>query len=345
MGLILLALLATGAVAPGSALAASDQACEEPDNQPASKPEASEVSAVIEGAQEVIEDTGTALEKTACNSALWLDGLMRDGDGDVAAARRTTGYVETSFTESEFFGTDVRIRARVRMELPNWQRRLHVYVGRENQEDFVRDRSTPDGLRSEFSGVGENDQWLAGLGYSLPDGKRLRTDLRIGAASLQHPHAFAQARARFTLYADERDLLYARSTLFWDTRERLGLTTGLEYNRVLYPDLLLRLKESGTISQESEGLEWVSAAILYQRLRKDRGVAWEAFVRGRSQAPEPLREYGARVVFQFPLLRERLIGEVLAGYSWPRTDPDLDREGSYLAGAGLKLLFGEDDDD
>lgn len=296
------------------------------------------------GTRRAVAGARSVLEEASCNSALWLDGLMVRGDGDLDAARRTSGYVELAQSHSQFYGSDTRIRARIRMELPSWEQRLSVYVGRENEQEFVRDRTEALALLSEFPTVGDDDQWLAGLGYSRPSSRRLQTDLRVGLASVQHPRAFAQARGLLNVYADTRNLLYARSTLFVNTREGLGLTAGIEYNRVLRPRLLFRLKESGTVSQKSEGVEWISAAILYQKLEHERGISWQAFVRGRTDADEPLREYGLRSVLQFPVFTRRLIGEVLTGYSWPRTDPELQREGSYQLGAGVKLLFGRDDE-
>lgn len=292
----------------------------------------------------VIAEAQSTLEEKTCQSALWLDGLMVEGEGDLEAARRTHGYVETSSSYSEFFGSDTRIRARVRMELPNWERRLSVYVGRENEQDFVQDRRDKSERLAEFPSLDEGDAWLAGLGYSLPKNDRFQTDVRVGVASLRHPRAFVQARGLANLYADRRNLFYARSTLFWNTREGFGNTSGLEYNRVLRERLLLRLRQSGTVSQESEGLEWIASTILYRRLEQARGISGEVFVRGRTEAEEPLREYGLRSTLQFPLVRDRLVGELLAGYSWPRTDPALPREGSYQVGFGVRLLFGRDEE-
>ncbi|MGQ0622306.1 MAG: hypothetical protein ACT4QA_20715 [Panacagrimonas sp.] len=288
----------------------------------------------------MVDAAQTVLEETTCNSALWLDGLVGEGGGDLDAARRTHGYVETTISHSEFNKTDIRTKARVRMELPNWERRLSAFVGLEDEDDFVRDRSEQFALRSEFPSVGDDDKWLAGLGYSLPSSERLQTDFRIGAASLTHPRAFVQARAHLNIYADELNLVYARLTPFYNSRLGFGATFGLDYDRVLSERLLLRFVESATRSESSGGLDWVSAIILYQNLGQQRGIAWEGFVRGQTQAAEPLDEYGLRAVLRFPILKDLLIGEFLSGYSW-RTDPDVPSDGSYLVGLGLKLPFGE----
>jgi len=39
--------------------------------------------------------------------------------------------------------------------------------------------------------------------------------------------------------------------------------------------------------------------------------------------------------------QERLFGEFVLGYSWPRVDPALDREGAVDVGVGLEMPFGK----
>ena len=288
----------------------------------------------------LVDDTQALLAETSCRAALWIDGLFGDRD-DLDAAKRTHGYLETSVRHSEFDGTDLRTRLRVKFELPNVKERLSAFVGREDEEDFVRGRSEGFALRSQFPRVDDEEEWLAGLGYSLPDSKRLRANVRVGAASLSKPRVFVQGRLHYTLYSDPDDVVYARATPFWNSRIGFGLTTGLDYSHVLTPTLLARWTGVGTVSEKTEGFNWLSAVILYQNLREQRAIAYEGFVRGETRAPEPLYEFGARAIYRHPLVTDRLYGEFIVGYSFPRTDPDAAREGSYEVGFGLELPFGQ----
>ncbi|MGH8519608.1 MAG: hypothetical protein ACREUE_19315, partial [Panacagrimonas sp.] len=190
----------------------------------------------------------------------------------------------------------------------------------------------------------EDDSWLAGLGYSFPGSQRFKTDFRVGVASITKPRTYVQQRARYIAYADEEDLFYIRGTVFWNNRVGFGVTGGLDYSRVLTQTLLLRFTNVGTVSQESEGMDWFSGLILYQNLREERAMAYELLIRGQTDEPEPLYEYGGRVVYRHPLLPRRLYAELLVGYSWPRVDPDLKREGALQAGLSLEIPFGERDD-
>lgn len=288
-----------------------------------------------------IDDTQAVLEETGCRAALWLDGLFGT-EGDVEAAKRTHGYVETSAAYSQFDGFDTRTRLRVRFELPKLKERTTAFLGLEDEEDFIQDRTEGFALRSQFPRIDDRDEWLAGLGYSLPDSARLQTDFKVGAASLRSPRVFARARLHYNVYADTLNLVYLRTTPFWRTRDGLGVTVGFDYNRVLTPQLLLRASEVATLSESTAGLNWLSALILYQNLREERAIAYELFVRGDTDAPEPLYEYGGRTIYRHPLLPKKLYGEFVLGYSWPRLDPDAPRRGSYEVGLGLELPFGRE---
>jgi hypothetical protein len=297
----------------------------------------------VEGEDDgMIDGTQTLLEETSCRAALWLDGLF-GGEAQIKSARRTSGYIETAVSYSEFEGFDNRTRLRVSFELPNLKERLSVFLGRDSEDDFVRDRSEAFGLRSQFPRIDDRDEWLAGLGYGLPSSERMQTDIRVGAAGLTSPRVFVRGRLHYNAYADRRNLVYVRVSPFWQTRDGLGVTLGLDYNHVLTPKLLLRVSEVGTFSSSTDGVDWLSAVILYQNLRKERAIAYQIFARGQTDDPEPLFEYGGRAIYRHPLIPSKLYGEFILGYSWPQDDPAVPRRGSYEVGFGLELPFGRED--
>lgn len=293
-----------------------------------------------EGGDTMVDDMQQTMEETTCAAALWLDGLFGE-PRNLDTARRTSGFLESSVNWSEFKDWDERVRFRVRFKLPNLKNRVSAVFGLDNEDDVVRDRSEGFAVRSALPRVAEDDSWLAGLGYSFPGSRRFKTDFRVGVASLAHPRTYVQQRARYIAYADEEDLFYIRGTAFWNNRQGFGFTTGLDYSRVLTETLLLRFTNVGTVSQESEGLDWFSGLILYHNLREERAIAYELLIRGQTDEPEPLYEYGGRIVYRHPLLRRRLYGELLVGYSWPRVDPDVDREGAAQAGLSIEMPFGQ----
>ncbi|PXV71450.1 hypothetical protein C8D93_101501 [Sinimarinibacterium flocculans] len=287
----------------------------------------------------LVDETQALLEETGCRAALWLDGLF-GGEAQIRSAQRTSGYVESSVSYTQFDGFDTRTRLRVRFDLPNLKERVSAFFGRDDEDDFIRDRTEAFGLRSQFPTLADRDEWLAGLGYGLPSSERLQADVKVGAASLREPRAFVRMRLHYNAWSDYQNLVYVRATPFWQTRDGIGLTLGVDYNHVLTPSLLLRVTEVGTISDITRGVDWLSAVILYQNLRDERAIAYQLFARGETDAPEPLFEYGGRTIYRQPLIPAKLYGELVLGYSWPRDDPAVKREGSYEIGFGLELPFG-----
>ena len=292
----------------------------------------------------MVRDVQEVMEETTCTAALWLDGLFGD-QRNIESARRTSGYLETSANYSEFEGNDEKVRFRVRFKLPNLKNRATAVFGRDNEDDVVRDRTEGFAVRSQIPQVDDDESWLAGLGYSLPGNEKIKSDFRVGTSGLAHPRVYVQQRLRYIVYSDDKDLLYSRATAFWTNQQGFGTTVGFDYSRVLGQRFLLRLSEVGTISEKTEGLDWFSGVILYQNLGNERAMAYELLIRGQTDEPEPLYEYGGRVVYRHPVVPKRLYAEFLAGYSWPRTDPALDREGSAQVGISLEVPFGQRDEE
>ena len=285
----------------------------------------------------VLDETRRRLEETVCGAALWFDRLF--GEGNVGAARHTHGYVEALVAHSDYEGWATRVRFNAHIRVPSLEERFSAFIGRDNDHDFVRDRGEGNGLRSIFPRTDEDD-WLAGLGYSFPEAWNVHVDVRPGPPRQPHPPAWPAARHGRTPCADDDDALHLRGTPFVNTRDGLGFTASADLDHALNEVLLLRWGSIGTVSQNSAGLDWRTAVILYQNLGHQRALGYEVFVRGATAAPVPLGEYGLRTIYRQPLVRDRLIGELVVGYSWPQSDPAVPREGSFGVSVGVTLPFG-----
>lgn len=287
---------------------------------------------------DLVDDASRAVHETVCGATLWFDGLF--GERDLASARGAYGRVEVSTAHSEFEGADTRIRFDARVDLPAFRDRLSAFVGRDNEEDVARDRAEGLGLRSQADELNRVEGWFAGLGLRLRDHWRIRSEFRVGVRGVRHPVAFLQLRNTYTAYEDDNDRVRLRLTPFANHLDGAGLTAGADFDHALSLTRLLRWSSIGTVTEESSGVQWRSAVVLYQSLRRLRAIAFEAFERGETTAPEPLLEYGVRTIYRQPFLEGRLFGELVLGYSWPRVDPALEREGSAGITAGLELPFG-----
>jgi hypothetical protein len=293
------------------------------------------------GDEPIVDTARRRLQETVCGATLWLDGLL-GGEADVENAKRVSGRLELSSLYTEAEGFDPRVRLRVRYDLPNLERRVKLFLGREDQDQFIEDRREGLAIRSTAFGLEDQEKWLAGLGYSPPGRWAQRFDVRVGARVKSAPEIFAQGRLRRNLFVGDSTVVRLRETVFWENRDGFGSTSSADIDRVLSSDLLLRFGAVATISEATDGALWRNAVVLYRNLEKGRAIAGELFVRGETAAPVRLREYGTRAIFRFPLGRSYLAGEAIAGYTWPRKNDAPRREGSAMLGFGVELMFGSD---
>jgi hypothetical protein len=285
---------------------------------------------------DLLDATTHLLGDSMCIAARWLDGLFGER-GQISAGYTTGGVLEVSGTYSEFYGADLQVRLNARVRLPALERRLSVFVGRENEEEVARDRTEGFGLRSLFRALDEPVDWFAGLGYDVDIFEGVRSDSRIGVRSVSDPQLFVQQRVVVDLLSDPLSLVQLRATPFWNTRDGFGFTGNFDANRVLSNAFLLRWGTAGTITEHSKGVDWRSALVLYQDLGAWQGLAYELFIRGLSEHPVPITEYGARLIHRLPVARKRLFIVSQASYSWPLIDPQLSRQGAWGVGLGLEI--------
>lgn len=288
--------------------------------------------------QDLLEESRRVIAETFCGATLWFDGLF--GEPDIDNARAVSGRIELSTIHTEVDGTDPKARLRLKYDLPNVDRRVNLFLGRDDRDDFVQGRQEGLAIRSSVFGVETEDRWLAGLGYSPPGQWKERVDFRVGGRLSSSPEVFVQGRLRRNVFLGERSVWRLRETLFYENRDGFGSTSSADFDYVLQRTLLFHWGTVATISEATEGAYWRSATVLYQNLGARSALAYELFVRGSTDSEVGVREYGARTVYRRPLNREWLFGELIAGYTWPRESLEQPRDGSAMIGFGLELLFG-----
>lgn len=287
----------------------------------------------------LVDEARRVLEETFCGATLWFDGLF-GGEPNVENARAVSGRVELSTLHTEFEGTKLKGRLKLRYDLPNLERRVNIFLGRDDRDELVEDRSEGFAVRSSVFGLEDEEHWLAGLGWAPPGRWASKLDVRVGGRLRSSPEVFAQTRYRHNVFVGTRNVWRFRETVFWENREGFGSTTSLDFDRVLRRDLLFRVSNAGTFSESTAGLDWRTATLLYLNLRRTRSLAGELFVRGSTDAEVEVREYGGRVIYRQSAGHPNLFGELIAGYTWPRERLDQPREGSTMIGLGVELLFG-----
>src|SRR3546814_17623417 len=123
-----------------------------------------------------------------------------------------------------FYGNKVRLRFNAQVPLPNLNRHLSAFIGRDDNDDFIQDRFDNSTLRNNFPNVDDHEKVFAGLGYSMPVSERFDTALRIGVLGLDPPEAFLQGRVSYNVYAVDHDLRNMSVQRFYSLNGQLGVT-------------------------------------------------------------------------------------------------------------------------
>ncbi|TVP76561.1 hypothetical protein [Thioalkalivibrio sp.] len=294
------------------------------------------------GADEAVEEPDEIKVLTAARAGLygasywlvenvdsWFGEIPFEEDGRVSGSLRVRGL----YREDDGFSNDVRYRLRVQM--PNVSETAYLFIGRDNEEELVRDESSAFARsQSLLPESRSDDQTLfAGIGYFLRDNLDLRLGVRGGYK------LFAQARYRKIWWLTDDANLEFRQTLFLAVDQGLGTTSAFDYAQALTPRTAFRWRNSATISTETDGAGWSTSLGLFQAFDKQRELSLEVLARGETDAPVPTREYGVRGIWSQPIYRDWMLGEVILGHFWRRDDDDPERESSWAAGLGIEMRF------
>lgn len=278
------------------------------------------------------------LFRFTCSSATWFDGLFGNRRYD-EEYRATHGSVLVGVRWDERDRFDQLFRFKVRLYLPQLNESLHAFIGRSDREDFIAESQSDLYMLPEQFNRRDDDVFV-GFGYKEPMRKRGSFDADVGVRLRFPMDPYVKGSYRFVRPIGERDLLRLRETVFWQKSERLGTTGLIEWDRILAQDYLLRWTNSGTFSQNTEGVRWYSTLTLYQLLSDERAFAYELGANGSTDREVPLTDYGAAVIYRQRIWRDWLLIELRAGVDWPREELAEERRANLNAGLAFEMRYG-----
>jgi hypothetical protein len=287
-----------------------------------------------------IDLTRARLYRSVCASARWFDGFFGDIRFDQETSA-TYGRAGLGLTWSEYDSGTAITDFFARYPLPNLSHKLDVVLARDNEDDFVQDRTSPNYAVSEFVSSTQDQSWLAGLGYTPFSTNRSRLRFSGGLRLSWPPVPYVQARYRYRYFFSDQLALRAQETVFWRRDDGFGTTTVVDLERLLGAHALARWSTSATLSQATEGARVNSSLTLYQSLGGARALAYSALIKSESGAPVPIERWGARVVYRQRAWRDWLFAEIGTGVSWPRGTLEERRSASWGFGLRFEIFFGQ----
>ncbi len=277
--------------------------------------------------------------RSTCGSANWFDGFF--GDERIEGEREGASGKLAAFAQwSEAEDWDLDGRFRVKFNLPHMDKRIEALAARWQEDEYVAGTGeTTDPLPVAFSDLGDAD-WLLGLGYSPIRGDRQRLSFSAGVDLDTPVDPFAKADFRRHWFFPSEWMARWRQTLFWTDNVGVGTTSRLDLDRRVGPRLMLRNTVRGTFSDSTEGVDWYGGITLFQDILHGRALAYQTWIRGSTDAPVTVKDYGLKVRYRQRFLRDWLFAEASAGMTWVRPDRSLQRESSWGAGIGFEMLYG-----
>lgn len=260
----------------------------------------------------------------------WFGDIPFENGGKV-----TNGRIRTRVIWREHDEVDFNLRFRVSMRLPNLQDKVYVLIGSENEKDLVRDR--PDTVRDQQRLLRESkrddETFFTGIGLRLLD----EVSVSVGLRDLHKP--YVKLRYRYEWLVGESNRISFRETGFWALDDGFGATTTLDFEHAFSPVLGARWHNSGTISEEDDGLDWYTSLGLYRAFGGQRQLSGEILADGETGKEVDVDEYGVLLKWQQPVYQDWLIGEITTGHYWERESIRHEREGKWAVGLGLQMHF------
>ncbi len=328
--------IAPQAAAPAMQLAAADPGQDEPCSWNAGAQGGE--SAVVEG----LDWTRRNLYSNVCSWARWFDHFFGDERFGAATAQQVGGVLSYVVEGREGVGTRGKPSLSLRIPLPNLNKRLHIFIDREDERNTVAGPADITRAGANAPVAGSSDVSRIGFGYEkLPDLIslfKLRTGVRVSGGL----KPFAEAQYR-TLFGQTQSTQWRFSeTFFWRRPDGFGETTLLDFEANLRPGVLFRWFNDATVSQITQRVGWMTGASVFFDLGERRAIQVQAVWNGDTGAPVRVANYGPRLSYRQSLGRPWLFGEVYVGRDYPQQSIDQPRISQDYVGVKMELQFGRE---
>lgn len=257
----------------------------------------------------------------------WMDSFFGDPNYDLEQAESLVRVVwRNDFDQSDGYNTKVRLRGK--LQLPKISKRLNLFFGGENGDDLSNDE--------------EKSEDRAGLLYTIDQRNRSRVDLTVGFSSMGF-----KPGVRFRNQGPLLDDSSYRFTQQVEYKDNRGFfTTGeLNLDKALSDTDLLRYSNALVYGENTEGTEWQSTVIFFQRRSvhktDPRVFAWFGSINGVTD-PSYVKNYRLGVLFRRQLYRPFLFVELQPAYNFRKRDRDDVRRGAWSVELNFEVALERD---
>jgi len=194
------------------------------------------------------------------------------------------------------------------------------------------------GLRSTND---DDSEWLVGLGYRTPSKESNGWDVSIGAKLSSGFSPYSKLAHRYLFVTGEDRFWRTEQTVFWREQEGFGVSSNLDYTRVLGDDDITVLRGSVKYTEEAEQWEWFTDATWHHSFSDTRGISSSIYTRGEEKNAVSVPEFGMTFTYVRPILRDWIFMETGVDFRWERDDPGQTYKSAVRVGLQFEMLLGD----
>jgi hypothetical protein len=264
-----------------------------------------------------------------CEPALWFDNYYATDRIFEEGVAGTYVRLRNDFIYDEEDGFEFKIRLKASFELPDTENRLRLTFSGDQDED----------LRDIAPGNGEDAS--NSLGLQLDLAKTARSKFSV-SGSLTPRIRF---RYRYT-YPIVDDITMRLTQEVQREHSTVSTRSRIDFEYLFEEAFLFRSSSQGEFSEDFDGVDWLQAFILYQRLSDKTSMAYETSVNGITEPRVQDLNYRVGVRYRKNFHREWLFYEIAPEYTWPITLDDQrllvekERRSKWLILFRLEIHFG-----
>ncbi|MCG6939068.1 MAG: hypothetical protein LJE83_12975 [Gammaproteobacteria bacterium] len=268
-----------------------------------------------------------------CEPALWFDNFFASNRIFEEGVAGTYVRWRNEFTYDEEEYGDFKMRLDFSVELPSVQNRLRLTFSSGQDED----------LRDIAPGNGEQTANSLGLQLDIKKTTRSKFNVDIGLT----PKIRFRYRYTYPIYKN----VILRFTQELQREKAVNSSRSLfDYEHSFKENLVFRSSTEAILSEEYDGVDWLQAFVLYQRVNKKTSLSYETSVNGITQPWRIATNYRIGFRFRKNFHREWLFYEIAPEYTWPitleaqRSSIEIERRSKWLIFFRLEIHFGNAQD-
>ena len=275
------------------------------------------------------DDTQVYVNSRFCEPALWFDNFFANDRifNEGVAGTYIRWRNDFTYDEEEYFKFETDISFSV--ELPGAESRLRLTF----------DSGEDDALRDIAPGNNQDTTNSLGLQLDIEENERSKFNISVSLSP--------RVRLRYRYTYPVLPLVILRYTQEIQRQKAINSArTLIDVEKLFENQLFFRSSSEGRVSEEFEGVDWLQAFVLYQRINKKASLSYEISANGISEPRWMATNYRAAVRFRKNFHRRWLFYEISPEMTWPVTfDEDRleivdDRRSKWLIFFRLEVHFG-----